>query len=62
MPNVIIAAGMDTFSGNVHLHHVPVNKVENRIVVDGILEDAEVGAEEDEEVVVEDHSGQLELL
>ena len=58
MPNAIIAAGMDTFSGNVHLHHVPVNKVENRIVVDGILEDAE----EDEEVVVEDHSSQLEPL
>ena len=56
MPNAIIAAGMDTFSGNVHLHHVPVNKVEGRIVVDGILEDAEVDAEEDEEVVVEDHS------
>ena len=54
MLNAIIAAGMDTFSGNVHLHHVPVNKVEDRIVVDGILEE--------EEVVVEDHSSQLEPL
>ena len=62
MPNAIIAVGMDTFSGNVHLHHVPVNKVESRIVVDGILEDAEVDGEEDEEVVVEDHSSQLEPL
>ena len=62
MPNATIAAGMDTFSGNVHLHHVPVNKVESRIVVDGILEDAEVHTEEDEEVVVEDHSSQLESL
>ena len=58
MPNAIIAVGMDTFSGNVHLHHGPVNKVESRIVVDGILEDEEV----DTEVVVEDHSSQLELL
>ena len=62
MPNAIIATGMDTFSGNVRLHHVLVNKVEDRIVVDGILEDAEVDAEEDEEVVVEDHSSQLEPL
>ena len=62
MPNDIIAAGIDTFFGNVHLHHVLVNKVENRIVVDGILEDAEVDAEEDEEVVVEGHSSQLEPL
>ena len=56
MPNAIIAAGMDTFSGNVHLHHVPVSKVEGRIVVDGTPEDAEVDAEEDKEVVVEDHN------
>ena len=62
MPNAIIAAGMDTFSGNDCLHHVPVSKVESRIVVDGILEDAKVDVEEDEEVVVEDHSSQLESL
>ena len=62
MPNAIIVAGMDTFSGNVHLHHVPVSKVEGRIVVDGTPEDAEVDAEEDKEVVVEDHSSQLEPL
>ena len=27
MPNGIIAAGMDTFSGNVRMHHVPVSRV-----------------------------------
>ena len=58
MPNAIIAVGMDAFSGNVHLHHVPVNRVEGRIVVDVILEDAE----EDEEVVVQDHRSQWEPL
>ena len=56
MPNAIIAAGMDTSFGNVHLHHIPVSKVEGRIVVDGTPEDAEVDAEEDEEVVVEDRN------
>ena len=62
MPNAIIAVGMDTFSGNVRLHHVSVSKVEGRIVVDGTFEGVEVDAEEDEEVVVEDHNSQLELL
>ena len=62
MPNAIIATGMDTFSGNVHLHHVPASKVEGRIVVDGTPEDTEVDTEEGKEVVVEDHNSQLELL
>ena len=58
MPNAIIAMGMDTFSRNVRLHHVPVSKVEGRIVVDGTPDNAK----EDEEVVVEDHNNQLEPL
>ena len=62
MPNATIAASMDIFSGNVHLHHVPVNKVGGRIVVDGTLEDVELDAEEDKEVVVEDHNSQLEPI
>ena len=61
MPNAIIAKGMGIFIGNVHLHHDPQIEVEIRIVVAGILEDAEEVEEEDAEVVEGDHS-QLEPL
>ena len=62
MPNAIITGGMDTLSRNVRMHHVPVSSVENRIMVDGTPMNAEVDAEEDEEMVVEDHNSQSELL
>ena len=56
MPNAIIAKGMDTSIGNVHLHHDLQTEVVTRIVAAGILEDAEEAEEEDAEVVEEDHS------
>ena len=52
MPNAIIAKGMDTSIGNVHLQ----TEVVTRIVAAGILEDVEEAKEEDAEVVEEDHS------
>ena len=61
IPNATIIAGIVIFTGNVLLHHDPLREVADRIVVVGTPEDAEEVAEEDAEVVEEDHS-QLELL
>ena len=61
MPNATIAAGMVISIGSVLLHHDPLKDVADKIVVVGTREDAEEVAEEDVEVVEEDHS-QLEPL
>ena len=61
-PNAIIAAGTVIFIGSVLLHHNHPNEVADKIVVIRTQEDAEGVAEEDEEVVVEDHNSQLEPL
>ena len=61
MPNAIIAAGMVISIGSVLLHHDHRKEVADKIVVVGTQEDAEDVAEEDTEVVEEDHS-QLEPL
>ena len=61
MPNAIIAAGMVIFIGSVLLHHDLLKEVVDKIVVVGTQENTEEVAEEDVEVVEEDHS-QLEPL
>ena len=55
MPNAIIAVGVVIFTGNVLLHHDPLREVADRTVVVGTPEDAKEVAEEDTEVVKEDH-------
>ena len=62
MPNAIIAVGMVIFTGNALLHHDPPKEVADRIVVIGTPENLEKVAEEDAEVVEEDHNSQLEPL
>ena len=49
MPYAIIAMGMVTMLGSVHLHHARLREVEDRCVVDGQPEDDEVDEEEDNE-------------
>ena len=62
MPNAIIAVGMVLFTGNVLLHQDPPKEVADKIVPVGTSENAEEVAEEDVEVVKEDHNSQLEPL
>ena len=49
MPYATIATGMVTMLGSVHLHHARLREVEDRCVVNGLLEDAEVDVEEEDE-------------
>ena len=47
MSYVIIAAGMVTIIGSVHLHHRHPKEVEGEVAVDGTTENDVVGEEED---------------
>ena len=49
MPNAIIAMGMVITLGNVHQHHEHHREAEDICVVDGLLEDAEVNGEEEDQ-------------
>ena len=52
MPNAIIATGMATIIGSIHLHHKPINEVEDEVAVDGTTKD---DVEDEEEYVVGDN-------
>ena len=49
MPDPIIAVGMVTIIGSVHLHCKPTREVEDELMVDGTTED-NVGDEEENAV------------